>query len=172
MCDYRGLPGDEVAWGEVRCQASAMWHPVTGDELPEYDYQPDERPKRKHHWGEPYAGFVFRRGTPIGKCPVDLTVEIAKGLLNEGIPYCNPRAQGPHPDRVYVVHGGVVYRATVTSFGKSYHGYPELPAELRALRTTNRHLFDRILDRAKEMGQLEAVQAWVEREVLDDEDDR
>lgn len=143
-----------------------MRHPDTGDALPEYDYQPDEDPKRKHHWDEDRADFVFVRGTPVGKCPVSITTTHARALLNDGVPWFNPRAPGEHPDRVYVVHAGVVYRATSTLTGRSYHAFPELPRELRTLP---KKLRAAILVRARELGQLEAVQAWMDRDVRDDD---
>jgi hypothetical protein len=110
-----------------------MQRPDTGEALPDYEYEPDEVPKRKHHWTEDRADFVFVRGTPIGKCPRSMTNAEARTLLNSGIPWFNPRAPGAHPDRVYVVHRGVIYRATATQVGKSFHAFPELPRELRAL---------------------------------------
>lgn len=81
-----------------------------------------------------------------------------------------PLDRGPstHPDRVYVVHGGVVYRATATQNGKSFHAFPELPRELRALpKPTKKAIFGR----AEELGQLQAVRAWFDRDVRDEEGD-
>lgn len=145
-----------------------MQRPDTGEALPDYEYEPDEVPKRKHHWTEDRADFVFVRGIPIGKCPTSMTNAAARALLNSGIPWFNPRARGAHPDRVYVVHGGVVYRATATQIGKSFHAFPELPRELRALPKPTKKA---ILSRAEELGQLEAVRAWFDRDVRDEEGD-
>jgi hypothetical protein len=145
-----------------------MQRPDTGEALPDYEYEPDEVPKRKHHWTEDRADFVFVRGTPIGKCPRSMTNAEARTLLNSGIPWFNPRAPGAHPDRVYVVHRGVIYRATATQVGKSFHAFPELPRELRALPKPMKKA---IFDRAEELGELDAVIAWFDRDVHDDEGD-
>ncbi len=32
-------------------------------------YEPDENPKRKHHWNKDYAGFVEVGPNRVGKCP-------------------------------------------------------------------------------------------------------
>jgi hypothetical protein len=137
-------------------------HPVTGVDLPAYRYEPDEKPKKKHHWDEDRAGFVFVKDTPIGKCPVSPTNDKAAALLNDGIPWANPRVSGNHPDRIYVVHDGVVYRATSTNAGRSYHGFPELPRRLREL---DKKVKRQILERAASLGQEAAVRAWFERDV-------
>jgi hypothetical protein len=44
------------------------------------------------------------------------------------------------------VHQGVVYRATPTNPGRSYHGFPESERELQRLP---RHVRHQILERAK-----------------------
>lgn len=155
--------------GRARLRADA-WHaitaavkdPETGADLPHYEYEPDERPKkRKHHWDNDWAGFVRRDGVLVAKCPVSLTLERAEALLNDGVPWFNPRAPGPHPDRVYVVHDGVVYRATPTHVGRAYHGFPEHPERLRELPKRVREM---ILQRAQHLQQEAEVLAWMAHE--------
>jgi len=91
-----------------------------------WKYQPDEDPKRKHRWNEHRAGFVEAGGETIGKCPRAITIELAEHLLNhQGISWSNPRlSPGTYPDRIYVVHDGVVYHAKPTVPGVSYHAFP------------------------------------------------
>ena len=57
-------------------------------------------------------------------------------MLNAGIPWQPERWRKNYPKRIYNIQGGVVYRATPTIGGISYHGFPErpelFPAELKA----------------------------------------
>jgi len=120
-------------------------------------YVPDETPKRKHGWDRSYAGFVEVSGVVIGKCPNTLGLAEAQELINNGLELRKPRDRASHPRRIYVVHEGVVYRATPTVPGVSYHGFPERPAEFRRLPRSARN---QILDRAREQGQFETVVRW------------
>ncbi len=53
-------------------------------------YQPDEDPKRKHHWDLDEPGFVeLAPGHLVGKCPRGLPLDIAEQLLRAGVGY-NP----------------------------------------------------------------------------------
>jgi hypothetical protein len=128
---------------------------------PPWKYQPDEDPKRKHHWSEPRAGFATEGGEKVGKCPCTITVELAERLLNQqGLPWDNPRLPtGTHPDRIYVVYDGVVYRAKPTIAGVSYHAFPELPERLRQLPKAVR---EQILGLADRLGCKKEVQAWMD----------
>lgn len=95
-------------------------------------YEPDEKPKKKHHWPHDYPGFVEhppRSGTHVGKCPSSLTPALAEPILRRGVGFNPPRWDKPWVERIYVVHQGTVYRATITNPNTpSYHGFPELPA--------------------------------------------
>lgn len=126
-----------------------------------WKYSPDEDPKRKHHWDRPHAGFVEVGGVQIGKCPSGITNQQAEDALNAGIPWHNPRIPNVGwPDRIYIVHDGVVYRAKPTNPGTSYHAFPELPAELNNLPGSLRA---KIIARAQELGcQTEVIQ-WMKR---------
>jgi hypothetical protein len=88
-------------------------------------YEPDEVPKRKHHWKEPRAGFVMVGNVLIGKCPSTMTLESAEELLNSGVEWSPKGWQREYPQRIYAVSDGVLYRATPTNPGRSYHGFPE-----------------------------------------------
>lgn len=124
-------------------------------------YQVDEHRKRKHHWEEDYPGFIRVGGEIVGKCPKTLTTTIAEDLLNrQSVPYHNPRAPGPNPDRLYVVHEGMVYRAVPTVAGQSFHGFPELPQKLRELPKAVRN---KILSLAEELGCKESVEEWLSK---------
>lgn len=128
---------------------------------PPWKYQPDEEPKRKHHWGESRAGFVMESGESVGKCPSTISVPLAEQLLNnQGIPWSNPRfPAGTYPDRIYVVHDGVVYRAKPTNPGVSYHAFPDSPEHLRHLPKKIR---EQILGLADTLGCKKEVQAWMD----------
>lgn len=92
-------------------------------------YEPDEIPKRKHYWAEDYADFVEEGSGIVGKCPVSLGVAEAQTLLDDAVPYSGPRWDRSYPNRLYAVSDGVVYRATPTNPGMSYHGFPEYPGK-------------------------------------------
>lgn len=97
-------------------------------------YEPDEQPKKKHHWTRSFAGFLEVDGEKVGKCPSTIDAPMAEKLLNtQSLAYHNPRAPGPLPDRLYLVHSGIVYRATWTRPGVSFHAFPEDGAHLRKL---------------------------------------
>jgi hypothetical protein len=128
-------------------------------ELMPWKYAPDEDPKRKHYWNQAYAGFVEVDGVQVGKCPNCITNEQAEVALNDGIPWHNPRVpKTGWPDRFYIVHGGVVYRAKPTNPGSSYHAFPELPSELNKLPRAVR---DQIVARAQELGCQSEVAEWM-----------
>lgn len=122
-------------------------------------YEPDENPKRKHRWNKNEAGFEAHDGKLVGKCPSGISAADAERLLNEqSVPYFNPRAPGPRPDRLYVVHDGVVYRATPTQAGVSFHAFPELPERfLRLPRSVRRA----VVELAERLGCKEEVERWI-----------
>lgn len=120
-------------------------------------YEPDENPKRKHAWGNPYAGFVTMQGIQIGKCPNNISIPDAERLLNGGIPVEATRSASAWPKRIYIVHDGVVYRATPTNPGVSYHAFPERAEDFRRLP---RHDQEAILDEAERLGQGDQVRRW------------
>jgi len=122
-------------------------------------YEPDENPKRKHAWEEAEAGFVSdAQGNLVGKCPCDLTNERATELLATAIPYSPSHWTRPYPQRLYVVDRGVVFRATPTVPGRSYHGFPEHPERF----PRSPELREGILQRARELGCESEVRLWME----------
>lgn len=129
-------------------------------ERPRWRYEADETPKRKHHWNREEAGFVRVGSTLVGKCPAGLTLSVAEQLINDGIEFRPPGWSRAYPQRIYVVHEGVVYRATPTNPGSSYHGFPERGSELRRLP---RSIWNRILERAETLGCSEAVKRWMQQ---------
>jgi hypothetical protein len=120
-------------------------------------YEPDENPKRKHAWSNPYAGFVIVEGVEIGKCPNNISLAQAERLLNSGIPVMAARSGAMYPKRIYVVHDGVVYRATPTNPGVSYHAFPETAEEFRRLP---RGVQEAILTEATRQGRGDDVLRW------------
>ena len=126
--------------------------------MPRWQYKPDEEPKRKHAWSRDYAGFVEVGGVFVGKCPHNLPLSRAEEMANEGIPYFPKRWTRSYPNRIYVIDGGVLYRIAWTVPGVSCHGFPEHPSEWIKLPRTLRAA---VLDRARELGQLDQVEKWL-----------
>lgn len=91
-----------------------------------WHYVPDETPKRKHYWDQPVAGFVEIGGEIVAKCPNNVTIDQCEELLNHGVPWSPVGWRKNYPKRIYIIHHSVVYRATVTVGGVSYHAFPEL----------------------------------------------
>ena len=77
----------------------------------------------KHCWNENHAGFEPGHRGPIGKCPNTLRDEEAQALLESGIAFFKNEGDS-YPSHIYNVHRGVIYEASPTNPGKSYHGYP------------------------------------------------
>jgi hypothetical protein len=128
---------------------------VAGTPGQQWQYVPDEDPKKKHHWEQNVAGFVEVRGVQVGKCPKNVTMQQAQQLLNSGVEWAPMGWRKPYPKRIYNILNGVVYRATPTIPGQSYHGFPEhredLPPEMKQPL--------RIL--ARQLGCLEEVEKWL-----------
>jgi hypothetical protein len=122
-------------------------------------YETDENPKRRHAWSNAYAGFVVVQGVEVGKCPNNISSTVAERLLNTGIPVQAPRSAAPYPKRIYIVHDGVVYRATPTNPGVSYHAFPEKAEEFRRLPRSVR---GSILSEAERLGHGNEVRRWSE----------
>jgi hypothetical protein len=122
-------------------------------------YEPDERPKRKHHWDRPHAGFVKVRGMWVGKCPNDVSIEEAEHLLNQGLQL--PLGQATDaPRRICIIHRQILYRATPTNPGRSYHAFPERPVEIRQLPRAER---EAILQLAERQGCRATIEQWLRR---------
>lgn len=125
-----------------------------------YEDEPDEQPKRRHHWGQPVAGFVeLGDGYPLGKCPSTLTVVKAGTMLSEAIPWSPRSWNKSHPKRFYAVLDGVVYRGTATNPRKSFRGFPEHPS---TFPKGAEELKRKLLDRARELGCEEGVRDWMD----------
>jgi len=121
-------------------------------------YEPDPRRKHKTGWRKNDAGFVRVANALVGKCPRNLTNDMCERLINNGIEYRPRRWRHAYPDRIYNIVDCVVYRATPTSPGTSYHGFPELPENIAELP---RELKNRLLDLAEEKGCREGVEKWL-----------
>lgn len=123
-------------------------------------YEPDENPKRKHHWDRDHAGFIKRGPNHVGKCPAGMSLSDAQALINDAVPYRSPRWPRSYPQRLYAVSGGVVYRATPTNPGVSYHGFPEHPEKFP--RDANgREVRRQLLALAKQQGYEREVRGWM-----------
>lgn len=122
-------------------------------------YEPDEDPKRKHHWNEDKAGFVTVGATFVGKCPRGMSMQHAQMLLDTGIEWSPKRWTDSYPQRIYCVWEGVLYRATPTIPGRSYHGFPEHPSRFPP---GNRDLRRNIMDLAAERNCEQELRAWLQ----------
>jgi hypothetical protein len=90
--------------------------------------------RSKHRWSNPKPGFVqLPCGTWVGKCPSNVTQAEAEGLLNEGVEEWTGVGDSPHPDMIFAIRDGYVFRAYPTQPGVSYHAFPDCPRELRKL---------------------------------------
>jgi len=123
-------------------------------------YEPDENPKRKHHWDRGHAGFVTVGRIRVGKCPSTMDASSAQALLEEAIPYSPPRWDRPYPKRLYAVSDGVVYRAAPTNPGTSYHGFPEHPQTFPRAGNA-RDVKRQLLERAAQQGCEREVRQWM-----------
>jgi hypothetical protein len=124
-----------------------------------WKYEPDEVPKRKHHWSEPSAGFEEDpAGNRVGKCPSGLPLETAQALLDRAIPWSPSTWRRTYPQRLYAVLEGVLYRANPTNPGTSYHGFPEHPSRFPKGGRALKHA---LLGRAKELGCEAELKRWM-----------
>jgi hypothetical protein len=105
-------------------------------------YETDETPKKKHQWSRNEAGSIEVGGAVVSKCPNDLTTQEAEEMLNAGIPWSPRNWTRDYPQRIYAVRLGVVYRATTTNPGVSYHGFPELIEKLPPDRVLREKIFE------------------------------
>ena len=114
-------PAGEERWGEdgPRHRLAPM--------IEQWRYEPEE-PKWKHAWEHDRAGFQTVHGVPVGKCPNSVSNAEAERWLAEAWPWSPSNWPRSYPQRMYYVHeSGVLYRATPTNPGRSYHGFPEHP---------------------------------------------
>ena len=123
-------------------------------------YESDENPKRKHHWSEDHAGFAEIGPNRVGKCPATMNPSDAQALLDGAIPYFPPRWSRPYPQRLYAVSEGVVYRASPTNPGTSYHGFPEHPSAFPRAGSA-RDVKRQLLERARQQGCEREVRRWM-----------
>jgi hypothetical protein len=135
-----------------------LLRPAEGAALGVWRYEPDETPKRKHHWKENFAGFETVGSVLVAKCPNGMSLEQAEDLLNDGIEWSPRGWLNDYPQRIYAVLDGVLYRAMPTNPGASYHGFPEhhsrFPAGNRALR-------QRVLEQAARRGCELELRRWM-----------
>ncbi len=114
----------------LRC----FWHSIRIEfGFMAWKYEPNPDRKHKRNWNEPVAGFVQVGSDTIGKCPSNLGVSEAENLLNTGLAYPLTEDEASVPQRIYNVCRGVLYRATPTVEGVSYHGFPEHPKQAQKL---------------------------------------
>ncbi len=121
-------------------------------------YQPDEDPKKKHHWNQGEAGFVTVGAIFVAKCPSNMSMQLAQELLDTGIEWSPKMWPESYPQRIYCVWDGVLYRATPTIPGRSYHGFPEHPSRFPP---GNRALRNQIINLAGERDCEQEVRAWM-----------
>ncbi|WP_157485666.1 MULTISPECIES: hypothetical protein [unclassified Frigoribacterium] len=120
-------------------------------------YETDEDPKRKHHWSKNTAGFTIEYGIKVSKCPANLSLATITALLNNGFEFYRPKRSRDFPTRIYAVLDGVVYRASPTNPGVSYHGFPELRENL----PPSREVREALLELARKDGSEETVKKWL-----------
>jgi hypothetical protein len=104
-------------------------------------------------------GFVTVGAIFVGKCPGNMSMQFAQMLLNTGIGWSPKMWSEPYPQRIYCVWGGVLYRATPTIPGRSYHGFPEHPSKFPP---GNRVLRGQIIELARERDCEQELRAWMQ----------
>jgi len=125
-------------------------------EIAQLSYEPDEHPKRKHHWDKDHPGFVALGGVLIGKCPANASLQDAEATLRSGLPLPSER---PYPKRIYNVGtDGALYRFTGTNPGRSYHGFPAPGRELEGLP---RGFREALRARAESLGCSAQFDRWI-----------
>lgn len=75
-----------------------------------------------------------------------MSLQLAQMLLDTGIEWSPKMWDQTYPQRIYCVWDGVLYRATPTIPGRSYHGFPEYPSRFPP---GNRALRNQIMELAK-----------------------
>ncbi|MBF0182288.1 MAG: hypothetical protein HQM03_19915 [Magnetococcales bacterium] len=127
--------------------------------MSDWKYDPGER-RIKHKWSKDEAGFdpPDVPGSP-GKCPssVTRTPGLAERLLNDGIPWPTGAA---HPERIYNVYQGVVYRAVPAIAGKIYHGFPEKEQHGRLVPN---EVLDALAERADNAEEFHKFRDWAKK---------
>jgi hypothetical protein len=127
-----------------------------------WKYEPDEKPKRKHAWDKPHAGFVEVGATLVAKCPNNISMNAAEAAINssQAVHWSPLGWDKEFPKRIYIVNDGIVFRATPTVPGISYHAFPELPERFRDLPS---QIQSRIFASATAIGCGDEVRRWADR---------
>ena len=144
-------------WVAFRHRRSQMTQVESRDR---WRYEADEVPKRRHGWNRKHAGFKKVGATLVGKCPSGMSLSDAQGLLDDAVAFYTPRWRHSHPTRLYAVSDGVVYRATPTVPGRSYHGFPEHSSKFPSGRNAV-IVKQQLLARAKQLGCEQEVRRWM-----------
>lgn len=120
----------------------------------EYDPTPG-RPK--HRWKKNYAGFKKQGGHRIGKCPQDLTLSVAKRLLQNAVAdVASPFDSTPYPKNLYAVYRGVIYRAVGGERTNVYHGFP-----CDRINNLDATVYQKLEQQAIQEGTLKNFKRWV-----------
>ncbi len=120
-------------------------------------YEPDQVPKKKHAWNQDFPGFDKQGEYLVGKCPSGFDLALAEARLNDGIPEWG---ESEHPKKIWIVHEGVLYRATPTVPGRSYHAFPELADKFEDLPGS---LKKSIWERANQLNCAEKLKQWFKK---------
>jgi hypothetical protein len=118
--------------------------------------------RRKHQWDKGYAGFQPSQRGAVGKCPNNVTEEIAQKILNEEARPIYDGDGRAFPDRFYAVYKGVVYEAVPTQPGISYHAYP-WRGDLPGRRTLSRRVRRELLQIADIRGEVKELERWLKK---------
>lgn len=117
--------------------------------------------RRKHQWKHDEPGFEPGRRGQVGKCPANITAEMAAAILNAGVPVF----EGPdseYPDRIYAYHAGAIYEAVPTVPGVSYHGYP-WRGDLPGRTPPPRGVMERLAEQAESIGECREFKRWLKK---------
>lgn len=138
--------------------ASCSYHSLVSG--PPWKYEPDESPYPKHKGKSSKPQFVKKGDEIVSLCPNTISRAQAEAALNSGFPFSTARDNSDHPSRIYAVINGVVYRATPSNPGVSYHGFPELAEKFRPYYGRLKH---EIMKLAVQDGSEEEVEKWLKQ---------
>jgi len=127
-----------------------------------YEYDAGEPwVERKHAPRGAEPSWKKSNGKVITTCPNTFDKATAKTLLNDErrFEWREPRDPTAHPDAIWMIHDGVLYRAEPTNVGVSFHGFPETKAKLDDCLTKKQQRA--LFAWAEALGTLRELKAWL-----------
>lgn len=115
--------------------------------------------RHKHRWPRDHAGFISSGSVMVGKCASSITNQCATRLLRTGVVYNAPGTT--EPEHIYAVYQGVIYEASPTRPGISFHGYPWSAGQGRP--SLPRRILRQLRASAEDEGYLKEFDQWLKQ---------